>query len=157
MAGRKRERSPDLEEFRNVTAVMHASPNAKVHGVVTRLSQLKKGKYFNGELSDGKTKMRVFGFEVAVQRRLAGFHEQGAAVSLERCAVKPARDGKTFELVVKSQTVVDQSGTAFAVKASGSGGKVMTLDQIDGLEDNDRVTAVVKWCVWVHRWRRGGE
>ncbi len=118
MAGRKRERSPDLEKFRDVTAVMHASPNAKVHGVVTRLSPMKKRKkseYFNGELSNGKTKMS---FEAAVQRRLAGFHEQGAAVSLERCAVKPARDGKKFKLMVKSQTVVEQSGTAFAVKAT---------------------------------------
>ncbi len=141
MAGRKRERSPDLEEFRDVTAVMHASPDAKVHGIVTRLSPMKKRKkseYFNGELSNEKTKMRLFGFEATV-------HEQGAAVSLERCAVKLARDGKKIRADGQEP---DRSRTIrhsiCSESYSGSGGKVMTCDQIEGLEDYDRVTVVEK-------------
>ncbi len=42
MAGRKRVRSPELKEFEDVMAVIDASPNAKVHRGVTRLSPMKK-------------------------------------------------------------------------------------------------------------------
>ena len=38
----KRER--ECEEFEEVSAVVHTSPNAKIHGVVTSLSPMKKAK-----------------------------------------------------------------------------------------------------------------
>ena len=58
----KRER--ECEEFEEVSAVVHTSPNAKIHGVVTSLSPMEKAKscsFFDGEISDGKANMRVFG------------------------------------------------------------------------------------------------
>ena len=46
-----------LEEFVEVADVSHACENAKIHGVVSSLSPMKKSKncaYFDGEISDGK-------------------------------------------------------------------------------------------------------
>ena len=42
------------------------SDNATVHGVIRSLSPLKKGKasnFFHANLTDGKTQMRVVGFQ----------------------------------------------------------------------------------------------
>ena len=151
MAGRKRERSPELEEFSDVTSLIRASPNAKVHGIVTRLSPMKRGKkseYFDGELSDGKCKVRLFGFDSVVQKTLAGFQEKGAPVSLEKCAVKSAREGPKFEVLVKNQTVVKPSSTQFDVEVSGSSvgarKEVVKLDEVGGMQEYERVTVVVK-------------
>ena len=38
----KRER--EVEEFEDVTSVMNPSPSAKIHGVITTVSPMKKGK-----------------------------------------------------------------------------------------------------------------
>ena len=38
----KRER--EIEEFEDVASVMNPSPNAKIHGVVTTVSPIQKGK-----------------------------------------------------------------------------------------------------------------
>ena len=61
----------DLEDFGEVSEVEHASPKARIHGVVAMVSPMKKAKtcsYFDGEFSDGKKSMRVFdsGVEEAV-------------------------------------------------------------------------------------------
>ena len=50
----------DVEEDKEVSAVVSPSSSAKIHGVVTSISPMKKGRscsYFDGEITDGKTKM----------------------------------------------------------------------------------------------------
>ena len=62
----KRERELD-----NLSEISHASPNAKVHGVVTSLTPMKKSKtcsYFDGDFTDGKGCMRMFGFDAEFAR-----------------------------------------------------------------------------------------
>ena len=76
---------------------MNASPNAKIHGVVTTVSPMKKGKtcsYFDGEISDGQAKMRVFGFDSGVRRELLEYEEKEDAVVLSHCEVKRAHQGE---------------------------------------------------------------
>ena len=55
-------RAVDLEEFEDVSGVTQPSPNAKLCGVVCGVSPMKKSKmcaYFDGEISDGKSTMRL--------------------------------------------------------------------------------------------------
>ena len=50
------------------------SENAIVHGVIRSLSPMKKGKAFNffhAKLTDGKTQMRLVGFQDVQRKRLA--------------------------------------------------------------------------------------
>ena len=52
----------DVEDFGEVSEVGHASPKARIHGVVAMVSPIRKAKtcfYFDGKLSDGKKSMRV--------------------------------------------------------------------------------------------------
>ena len=60
----------EVEEFVEVGDVTHPSQNAKIHGVVNSLSPMKKSRncaYFDGEISDGKASLRIFGFDSAVR------------------------------------------------------------------------------------------
>ena len=62
-----------VEDFEDVSGVTHASPNAKLCGVVRSNSPMKKSKmcaHFDGEISDGKSTMRLFKFDNSVRRKL---------------------------------------------------------------------------------------
>ena len=78
---------------------MWASPNVKVQGVITKLSEIipgKKCECFDGELVDGKSKVRMFWFGSSMHRKLAEFYCKGEGVSLGKCLVKTARDGQSL-------------------------------------------------------------
>ena len=48
-----------------VSDVKDASPELQIHGVLGDISPMKKGKstsYFDGEMTDGKGKMQIYGF-----------------------------------------------------------------------------------------------
>ena len=51
-----------IDDFDNLLSVTHTSTNAKVRGIVTVVSPMKKGKtckYFDGELADDKARIRL--------------------------------------------------------------------------------------------------
>ena len=88
-----------LEREVDVSDIVETSANFKIHGVVNSLSPMKKAKncsYFDGEISDGKARMRLFGFDANVRKRLAD--EEDAAVSLCNCEVKRSRQGDQLEV-----------------------------------------------------------
>jgi len=92
--------------FHDVSDVTGTSPNAKVQGVLTRLSSMKKTStrsYF-GELSDGNATVRLFGFDTGVRRRLLDFEERKQAVGLSNCEIKQSRRGSDFEILVTKRT-----------------------------------------------------
>ena len=63
----------ELEEFDSLSEISHASPNAKVHSVVTLLSPVKKSKtcsYFDGDFTNGKACMHMFSFDAGVCKKL---------------------------------------------------------------------------------------
>ena len=75
----------------DVSEVTSPLPNAKVHGVLSNLSPMKKLKtccFFDGQLSDGKASVRFFGFDAGVRRKLLEFEETKQSVSLSNCEVK---------------------------------------------------------------------
>ena len=94
-------REQELEELESVSEISHVSPNAKVNGVVTSLSPMKKSKtcsYFDGDLTDDKGCMRIFGFDAGVRKKLALFEESKDAVALSNCKVKTSRKGQELEV-----------------------------------------------------------
>ena len=94
----KRSRESDVQEFDNISDVC-TSPNAKIHGVLNSVSPLKKSKgcaYFDGQITDGKTTMRLFGFDSSVRRRLAEL--DSAPVALSHCEIKKSRKGEQLEV-----------------------------------------------------------
>lgn len=95
----KRGRS-EVEEFEDVTSISHISPNAKVSGVVSCISPMKESKncsYFDGNFTDGKASLRLFGFDSSVRRKLveSGY---GASITISNCEVKKSRIGEELEV-----------------------------------------------------------
>lgn len=93
--GRKRKRE-GVQELGGVSEVTYPSPSAAVHGVVQVVSPMKKGKkspYFDGQFSDGKSTMRLVGFDSQVRRKLLGENGSGKPVALVNCEVKQSRQG----------------------------------------------------------------
>ena len=79
--------------------------DAKIHEVVTTLFPMKKSgntSYFDGDFSDSNKKMRLYGFESAVnvRRKLMEFDGKETGVMLSKCEVKPSRGGGDLEIKV---------------------------------------------------------
>ena len=141
----KRGREP--EEFDDVAYVVNASPNAKIHAVVMIVSPLKKGRtcsYFDGEISDGQAKMRVFGFDSGVRRKLLDYEGKEDAVMLSHCEVKRARQGDELEVLVTKFTKVEKSPKSFDVSKGATCENVVEVSKVKELASFERVTVQEK-------------
>ena len=73
----------------------------KIHGMLCEVSPMKKGKgtpYFDGKISDGRRKIRLFGFDNNTRKRLT--EVSGSAIVLANCEVKKGRYGDDYEVRV---------------------------------------------------------
>ena len=107
------------QEFPSLEAA-NTSDNAKIHGVVSSLSPMKKGKaanFFEATITDGKAEMRVVGFQGSHRKRLADFQENSQTVSLENCKIKKARQSDDMEVLLKSSTTVRKSPIKLAISS----------------------------------------
>ena len=78
---------------------------ASVHGVISSLSPIKKGcksNYFDGSVSDGKSKVRLVGFSPSQQTKM----ERKQAIKFDDCEVRHARRGQKMEILLKAQKLV---------------------------------------------------
>lgn len=85
-----------MEELGGVSEVTSPSRNAVVHGVVHVVSPMKEGKkhqYFDAQISEGKSTMRVVGFDSAVRRKLLA-EGSSKAVALVNCQVEQSQGNK---------------------------------------------------------------
>ena len=90
----KRLRESDEQEFDDISEVS-ASPNAKIHRVLNSSPLKKRGcTYFDGQITDGKTSMRLFGFDSSVRRRLTDLESDNTPVALLHCEIKKSRKGE---------------------------------------------------------------
>lgn len=130
----------------DVSEMTCPSPNAKVHGVLSSLSPMKKTKtcsFFDGQLSDGKATVRLFGFDAGVRRKLVEFEEAKQSVSLCNCEVKRSRRGNDLEILVTKRTNLEKCEKVFDVDAS-SATKMISLKELPGLVCFQRVSVEVK-------------
>ena len=80
-----------VEVYEEVSEVVRAS------AVVQLVSPMKKSKtrsYFDGDVTDGKSTMRVYGFDCGVCRKLVEFGESRNAVVMSNCEMKLSRKGE---------------------------------------------------------------
>ena len=144
--------SAAVEDFDDVASIVHGSPNAKVCGVVTELSPMKRGRsctYYDGELSDGRSKVRLFGFDAKSRESLNTFYEKKEGVAISSCEVKSSRSGGNFELLVRKQSTIEKSTKEFDCAEISKNAAVVTsssilLDGLPILSDNQRVDVKVK-------------
>lgn len=107
---------------------------AKIHGVVTSVSPMKlsvsgKSRYFDGELSDGKRKVRVVGFDSKVREKLFDSLGKREPVVVSNCEVKSGKYSSDLEIFVKKSTELQKSTTKFYIADS----MFVTISEIPNL------------------------
>ena len=138
-----------VEEFDEVT---HANPSkcAKLHGVLSSISPMKTStsgatKYFDGELTDGQTSLRIVGFDNKQQQKLAEFQHERQPVSLVNCEVKHSKWGSQLEIVMGKNTQILKCPNKFDV-AVPTCPKVdnISLDELQDKINYQRVNVMIK-------------
>ena len=108
---------------------------------------MKKSKtcsYFDGEMTDGKSCIRVFGFDAGVRKKLAFYEENKEAVTISKCEVKNSRRGKDLEVLVTKNTDLSTSDQHFDLDTSSSAvSKGMgTTIELSELQDKEKYQCV---------------
>ena len=99
-------------EISELRSTENAAAKITVHGMMTALSPLKKGRscnYFEGFISDETDKTRVVGFSSSQQRVLSEFMENKQAVMIQDSQAKLAHRGDKIELLLKGSTKIKAS------------------------------------------------
>ena len=99
------------EEFNSLKDACK-SDNAKVHGLVSSLNPMKKGKsahFFDGKICDQDKEMRIVGFQQSQRKRLADFQSSSDPISFANCTIKKARQSDDLEIILKASTKLTKS------------------------------------------------
>ena len=86
----------------DVGDIKDASSELQIRGMLGDISPMKKGKnasYFHGEMADGRGKVRLYGFDDNIRKKLS--EASGSAVILANCAVKKARYSDEYEVKLR--------------------------------------------------------
>ena len=130
----KRER--EVDEFESLGDKSYASPRAKLHGVISSLSPIKKGKTCSS--------IRVFGFDAGVRKKLAFYEESKHAVTITNCEVKTSRRGQDLEVLLTKNTGFTKSDKQFDITSSIStlSKTVGTTINLGELQDQEKYQCV---------------
>ena len=151
---KKRPHSADSDEEFELSNI-HVSKSAKVHGVMTSLSPVKasssgRSKFFHGELTDGKVKVRFVGFDPKKYDTLSEFYKNRQPLALSDCSVNESKYTPDLEVVVKKSTQLLHSPTKFEVPNDmfeAGDNEHVTIDEISQLPNYQRVSVTVKVVV----------
>jgi hypothetical protein len=154
MESKKRNRSNVV----NVSDISNTSSNATVGGVVTVLSPMKKSRscpFFDGKISDGRSSMRLFGFDPNARDILANYNQTKQPVVLGNCEIKPSRLSEDLEIFVTRKTEMEESAHEYDISdisdysasqpsESTCDSKLIQLKDLDNLNPYDTVDVLVK-------------
>ena len=123
------------------------SSSATLHGAVTSLSPMKKGKsceYFDGSLSDQTANIRFVGFSTSVRRKLLQHKEKSDPVTLSHCQVQHSRKNDDLEVKLNSVTAVKKADKTFDIPTSNPLDSVVKLATIKDMTEYSTVTVEAK-------------
>ena len=147
MASKKR----FLDEFDDTTDV-NPSKSAKLHCLISSVSSMKSSSsgnsiYFDGAITDGKTNLRLVGFNEKQQKELVEFQSKNVPVAIVNCEIKPNKWGSEMEVIMNKYTDVVKSPSKFDFVPVPQDQQVcdeVTLDKLQDLNNYQRVTVSVK-------------
>ena len=121
--------------------------SAHIHGVISSLSPIKKGcksNYFDGSVSNGKSKVRFVGFSPSQRTRMTHLMEKKQPIQLNDCEARPARRGQKMEILLKGSTKISVSPKKFDFSNIFIEEEVTPLIQIESKSIYDCITIHVK-------------
>ena len=135
----------ELDEFGSVSAICSPTKFAKVHGVLTSVSPMRKSAsgcgYFDGRLSDGEKSLRIVGFDTKVQQKLMDFHSWKEPVALLNCEIKQGKYSSNLELHMRKTTELQKSPAKLDADVQPD---LIMLDELPQLDQYQTVSVNVK-------------
>ena len=132
-----------MQEFTDIASACSggASNSASVHGVLARLSPMKKGKkskYYEGSLSDGNKDIRIFGYNEMQHKKLIKFKDNKETVNIINCEIKEARgEAEKMEVLVNRSSEIRSSSMKYDVEDVAN---TITLDMLSTIDDFQTVS-----------------
>ena len=120
------------------STITTAGEHATVTGLLASLSPIKPTRYFDGELTDGQSVIRLVGFDKAKLRQLQPFSDYGVPVTLRNCLVQKNKFKDQLEVVLKTHTTIEESHAQFDVTDLKT--VLISLIQLQDIAEHDRVT-----------------
>ena len=125
----------------NLSELQSPAKNVRLEGMMTRLSPMKrsgktsKSLYFDGELSDGQTAMRVYGYDSKVREKLEDRACQKEGVRLIGVDITKSRVGEECEIYLKSDAYISGCKSLFDVDCDMGGSKQSKAVELRDVKD----------------------
>ena len=90
-------------ELEKLDEIENPLSSATIHGVVTSLSPIMKGRsinYFDGTPSDDTAKLRMVGFNASQWKIIKEFMDNKAPIQLSDCQIRQARRGNKMKVML---------------------------------------------------------
>ena len=143
-----RKRNRDFEGVDRLDNIEEPIPKASLHVAVTRLSPVKKGrnsKYFDGQLTDGDTEIRMVGFSPELEKKLSTYKQEKRPIKLEDCEIKQSRQGHKMEVILKNSTKITESPKDINVPEDTDESPVLTtLINLPSLLNFQQIVTTIK-------------
>ena len=93
------------------------SPNqhATAHALVACISPIKPSRYFDAELTDGDSIIRIVGFDRKQRQQLDSFCGKKIPIIIKDCKIQLNKFQNKQEVVLKSKTQVEEANIEFNV------------------------------------------
>ena len=120
--------------------------HATVEAAVMSLSPQKTNStFFDGELTDGKTVIRLVGFDRQQHTTLKNFFQKAIPIRLNNCAIQRNKLSGKLEVNIKGYTVIEKSTTTFHMeKLATLGSHEIPLIRLQEIDDYEKVTVKIK-------------
>ena len=142
-------RKRTFEEIDKIDNVDQAKASTNIHGAVTSLSPIKKGRksvFFNGTIADETSQIRLVGFDAFQLRKLQDYQQKKLPVQLINCEVKASRYGEGYDVMLKSSSQIRESPRKIDVQSLLIETEALniTLDTLQQKELFQKVTVSIK-------------
>ena len=125
--------------------IKSTSANATIHALIASVSPLRPSKYFDGEITDGDTVIRMVGFDKAQKQQLDTFCHEKVPISLQNCQIQRNKYSAKLEVVLRSHTKIQRSPVVFEIAdMKNIGSPLIPLCDLDKTNEYDRVTIRAK-------------
>ena len=123
------------------SSIKATEEHATITGVLTSLSPIRPTRYFDGELTDGESVIRVVGFNKRTREQLRSYAEYQIPLTLKDCLIQKNKFKEFLEVVIKSHTKIEASKVKLEISDIKTvGSTVIKLNQIDEYSTDEPVT-----------------
>ena len=135
-----------LEEYDDLSLVTTPTKAAKLHGVLTDISPMKQGKYFEGRIADTQASLRLVGFDPNVQQQLLTKYDKKEAVTIQNCMLQKSKYSDEIEVLVTKTKKIEKSLREFenVVQSKLTTVQEIAMKELQDMTDNQKVSVTVK-------------